>query len=126
MNTVGGGGGGGATFSSIFIPARATTSGGAHSHTIDVGDTTLTLGQIPPHGHDVLLDHKDFTGAPAEAGMQRVGNDGNASRTLLWPTKNAGGGGSHTHSGSSSNTGTHSHTVNLQVNYQDVIVCKKD
>jgi hypothetical protein len=76
-----------------------------------VGDTTLTLAQIPAHTHDITCDR-------SESGTGQVGvGGGGADETNA--TETAGGGGSHTHTF----VGT---AINLAVNYVDVILAAKD
>ncbi|NBX77495.1 MAG: tail fiber protein, partial [Proteobacteria bacterium] len=62
-----------------------------------VGDTTLSIGQIPSHSHDYMKDTW-FSGSG--------GLSGNAARADATPSSSVGGGGSHNHSFSGSGTFT--------------------
>jgi hypothetical protein len=77
-----------------------------------VGDTTLTIGQIPAHTHDMAYYIFNFG-----AGGAGPANSVNGPNTF--PTNSTGGGGSHTHTF----TGT---AINLAVSYVDVIIATKD
>jgi hypothetical protein len=75
-----------------------------------VGDTTLTIAQIPSHTHGITI----YTSTAGASG---------SGTTPYTPTSNitapTGGGGSHTHTF----TGT---AINLAVSYVDVIIATKD
>lgn len=79
--------------------AETRTPTGSVSLSGTVGETTLSLSQIPSHSHDYLKD----TWFQGSGGLS--GNQAQASAT---PTNSVGGGGSHSHSfsGSGSLTGT--------------------
>ena len=91
-------------------------SGGAETHThtgeadpatigSNVGDTTLTTGQMPSHTHS-------FSVSAGSAGANTYVGGTNASGTTATRTTNAtGGGGPHTHTLSST---THSHILDLE------------
>ena len=79
-----------------------------------VGDTTLTLNQIPAHTHDVV-----FTQASDVSAGARLIGAGTSGTNSTFTTTSKGGGASHTHSF----TGT---AIDLAVKYVDVIVATKD
>ncbi len=79
-----------------------------------VGDTTLTLNQIPAHTHDVV-----FTQANDVSAGARLIGAGTSGINSTFTTTSKGGGASHTHSF----TGT---AIDLAVKYVDVIVAMKD
>lgn len=76
-----------------------------------VGNTTLTIDQIPNHSH----------GLPGYVSIDGGGSFGNplGSSNIYSSTFGAGGGGSHTHTF----TGT---AINLAVQYVDTIIASKD
>lgn len=122
--------GGSNTFSGAFNTAQ-TVSGtsGSTGVTItgSVGDTTLTLSQIPSHRH-LEGGHVEFgTGDSVSAGTRNTGNDGGARRFY---TDYQGGGGSHNHSAGTLAGSSHTHTFsddfNLDVQYVDLIIASKD
>ncbi len=79
----------------FVLPANTPSSSGqtggswTHSHTTSVNATTLGIGQIPSHNHNIGL-YK--AGSPYNA----LSPMGEGSPTLLY-SSNSGGGGSHTH-----------------------------
>lgn len=78
-----------------------------------VGDTTLTIAQIPSHTHT-------YVNGTVNAGYKPDGTTGPAGYIGdLGTTYATGGGGSHTHTF----TGT---AINLAVQYVDVIIATKD
>ena len=79
-----------------------------------VGDTTLTLNQIPAHTHDVV-----FTQANDVSAGARLIGAGTSGVNTTFTSTSKGGGASHTHSF----TGT---AIDLAVKYVDVIVATKD
>lgn len=88
-----------------------TTAFASKSVTGTVGNTTLTIDQIPTHSH----------GLPSYVSTDGGGSFGNplGSSNIYSSTFGAGGGGSHTHSF----TGT---AINLAVQYVDIIIASKD
>jgi hypothetical protein len=115
------GSGGSVAFTTAF--ANQTVSGSTSSVADGgtVGDTTLTIAQIPSHTHNVTYS------------TNAVNGGGGTSPSYLSGTINTkvssaeGGGGSHTHSFTST---PHSHTfsgsVNLEVQYVDLIIATKN
>lgn len=91
-----------------------TTAFASQTPTGTVGNTTLTLAQIPSHTHDgnpMGDNNADFTAPPSASNGALSGGSFN--------TTAAGGGGSHTHTF----TGN---AINLAVAYCDVIFAQKD
>lgn len=82
--------------------SATTSASGNHSHSVSVGNTTLSVHQIPSHNHA-------FTAALLTGGD---GIDGSkiANRGSGY-TANTGGSGAHNHSASSGAAGNHTHTV---------------
>lgn len=103
---------GGSAFSTIMT---TRTVSGSITASGSVGGRTLTLQQIPSHSHNA---GSPVTVSPGSPGVQGRRVNGQAPAT-----SNSGGGGSHTHpfSGSSSPV---SGSVDLRVQYIDVIVCR--
>lgn len=106
----------------LRIVSGTASSGGSVAFTTafssqNVGDTTLTINQIPSHNHSVLRDVGGYIGENTgttqfcSSVFQRVSADTNAIR---WVTDNNGSGGSHNHS------------LNIAVQYVDVIIATKD
>jgi len=104
------GSGGSVAFTTAFANQPVSGTNGA------IGDTTLTIAQIPSHAHGLPFDQgpDSATGNRNETVSESF--NGNQSFTGV-----AGGGGSHTHS-SPSFSGT---AINLAVQYVDVIICTK-
>lgn len=98
----GGSAGGSVAFTTAFASQSISISGTS-------GATTLALSQIPSHNHNIR-------GPQVSSGTAQY-SAGNTSGTS---SSSAGGGGSHTHSVSGTDT------VNLAVQYCDVIICTKD
>jgi microcystin-dependent protein len=101
------GSGGSVAFTTAFANQAVSGTNGA------IGDTTLTIAQIPSHTHTyVALSGSNFSSFDAPGGDYQLGDDNTGAR---------GGGGSHTHTASAF-TGT---AINLAVQYVDVIICTK-
>jgi hypothetical protein len=79
-----------------------------------VGGTTLTTAQMPSHSHS--YDGGPF-GTPYPSGG--LDSSGGGAAFNGFTINNTGGGGSHDHSFSGS-------SINLAVQYVDVIICQKD
>lgn len=88
------GGGGTVAFSAAFVPGN-------------VGETTLTLDQIPAHDHGTPAYARDGSAA-------HFGDGGGAPTFPSLRTGQAGGGLPHTH------------TLNLDIQYVDIIIATKD
>lgn len=118
-------GAGGLPFTTVF-PSSTSPVSVSFSATVPVsgtvGDTTLTTSQIPDHTHNSL------TGGTASASS-------GGSNFLVSGTNNTGGvvspggtGGAHNHpfSGNINFTATGSGSVDLRIQYIDVILCSFD
>jgi hypothetical protein len=88
-----------------------TTAFASQSVSGTVGNTALTLAQIPAHTHDIICDNNE-----SGSGQPGVGGGGADSTRS---TESAGSGDTHTHTF----TGT---AINLAVQYVDVILAAKD
>ena len=108
------GSGGTVSFTSAFTSQSASGT---------VGDTTLTVDQIPSHTHGVLVGGGNNAILPSADGVQ--GGSGGSptgyinSCTQGQIVQSIGGGQAHTHTF----TGT---AINLAVQYVDVIIAQKD
>jgi hypothetical protein len=104
---------GGQPFSTIF-PTSVRPISGNVTATGSVGGTTLTTQQIPSHTHNAGSSVNVSPGTP--------GIGGRAVNTNAPATSPTGGGQSHTHpfTGGSS---PYSGTIDLRVQYIDVILC---
>lgn len=91
-----------------------TTAFASQTPTGTVGNTTLTLAQIPAHTHDAnpLGNNNNDSAAPPSAS---TGGAVGAS----FSTTSAGGGQSHTHT-------LTMNAINLAVKYADAIIAQKD
>jgi hypothetical protein len=93
---------------------------GDHSHGITVGDTALTIQQIPSHSHGNGVTNdvtNTFNHGAIGANPNTSANiNENADRPGVYEgnTTNVGGGQTHTHTGSSANAGSHVHGVEMQ------------
>ena len=91
-----------------------------------VANHTLTTAQIPSHSHSMGQNTRvqvGFDNGTAYAGKTTSGNSG----PITYSTQNTGGGQAHNHgfSGSATSTFTGS-SINLDVQYVDVIIASKD
>ena len=104
---------GGQPFSTIF-PTSARPISGTVNAVGSVQPTTLTVQQIPGHTHNAGSSVNVSPGSP--------GIGGRAVNTQAPATSPTGGGGAHTHpfSGGAS---PYSGTIDLRVQYIDVILC---
>jgi hypothetical protein len=89
-----------------------TTAFASQAVTGTVGDTTLTIAQIPSHSHT-------YPNGATTASYKVDGSTGPNGYFASGSTDATGGGGSHTHTF----TGT---AINLAVQYVDVIIATKD
>lgn len=121
VNGTGGGFGSGGTagpggqpFTTIF-PTTARPISGTVTAAGSVGNHTLTIQQIPGHTHNA---GSQVTVSPGSPGIG--GRAVNANAPATSPT---GGGGAHNHpfAGSAS---PYSGTIDLRVQYIDVIICR--
>ena len=110
----GGGSGGSSSFSSVFPTSLRPISVPSITMTGTVGNTTLTVNQLPSHSH----------GNGGSIGLTPGGGDvgAGAGWTRNSPsTASTGGGLSHSHPWSG--TASFSTNIDLRVQYIDVIVC---
>lgn len=105
---------GGQPFSTIFPTSTRPISGTVNSAG-SVGNTTLTVQQIPGHTHNAGSQVNVSPGSPSVGGR--------AVNTSAPATSPTGGGNSHTHpfSGAAS---PYSGSIDLRVKYIDVIICR--
>ena len=105
---------GGQPFSTIF-PTSTRPISGTVTAAGTVGGTTLTTQQIPGHTHNAGSSVNVSPGSP--------GIGGRAVNTQAPATSPTGGGASHTHpfTGGSS---PYSGSIDLRVQYIDVILCR--
>lgn len=99
--------GGSVAFSTAMANSSVTGS-------VSIGSTTLSTAQIPSHSHD--FGGTIYRGGGPYFSFATSGDPG----TPITGTTNTGGGGSHTHSASF--TGS----INMAVEYVDVIICTKN
>ncbi|WP_299726873.1 tail fiber protein [uncultured Endozoicomonas sp.] len=117
------GAGGGYDVGATGGSVSATTAvAGNHSHTVSVGNTTLSSTQIPAHGHAVKGYRLNSTGnyyikGVVNDGFNQSRPDNNYSGVSNVSTYNAGNSGSHNHSGICADGGNHSHTVSTMSPY---------
>ena len=111
--------GGSVNFTTAF--SNRSTNSVATSGTVN--DTTLSLAQIPSHSHDFARPTTrgyDVGSAPQN---YNVGRSGLHTYAVAMGTVSQGGGGSHNHSFSG---GAHNHTLDMAVQYVDIIIASKD
>ncbi|KEQ19164.1 phage tail protein [Endozoicomonas numazuensis] len=96
---------------------KTTSTGGAHSHSVSVGNTTLSISQIPSHRHAATGNK---VGGSLAGGWRYTsliaGGDARTSSGALY-TGYTGSSSSHNHSASSNSTGSHNHTVDVRPPY---------
>lgn len=114
VSGTGGGSGGSIAFSSAF-PGTEKTITSTVTATGTVGDTTLTTAQLPSHSHGAGSSVSVSPGTPGVTG--RSVNTGTPNTSLV------GGGNAHSHPfvGTSTPIST---TLDLRVQYIDVIICR--
>lgn len=104
---------GGQPFSTIFPTSVRPISGSVTAAGTVLG-TTLTIQQIPGHTHNAGSQVNVSPGSP--------GIGGRAVNAQAPATSSTGGGGSHTHP-FSGNSSPYSGTIDMRVQYIDVIIC---
>lgn len=96
--------------------ASTISGGGDHSHTVNIGGTSLTEAQMPQHRHANGVGNTDSTiyvyGTTSGSSPGEVQQNGSTAGTMQGWSGYAGSGSTHTHSGSTSGSGDHSHSIN--------------
>lgn len=110
------GSGGTVDFTAAFA---SKTPSGSVSVSGTVGNTTLTIAQIPSHNHRY---DRNFSDTPTASGGSFLST---SSSLTNQGTSYEGGGNSHTHSFSGSGSFTGS-AIDLSVKYVDAIIATKD
>lgn len=110
----GGGSGGSIAFTSAF-PGALKPITGTVTATGTVGDTTLTIDQLPSHSHGA--------GSPVSVRPGAPGVIGRSANTDAPNTSSVGGGQAHSHPfvGTATPVSTN---IDLRVQYIDVIICR--
>jgi hypothetical protein len=118
------GSGGSVSFTSAFGSQTISGTSGATTQGGTVGGTTLTANQIPAHSHNFTYTQNDVD---SSGGAKRAQTISTASGNLPVTTTSAGGGQSHTHTFTgNSHTHTYSSTLDLSVEYVDLIIATKN
>ena len=112
VSGTGGGTGGGNNFTTAFNSSRGTSGGSVSNH-------TLTEAQIPSHRHrvDTYNEWSTSYGSYTSQGGYRQAHRGGTRYPPY--TQNIGSGNAHNH-------GFSNPSINLNVQYIDVIICEKD
>lgn len=132
------GSGGANAFTTAFNSNRTTSTAGDHAHTITVNNHTLALSEVPNRTGNLrvqgfgpsFMQLSNFSGALSQGSavttraLERTNNNFTVRRDIDY--NHGGGGGAHNHGASSNTVGAHAHTLNLDVQYLDVIVAEKD
>jgi len=113
--------GGSIDFTTAFTSRGISGTSGATAAGGTVGNTTLTIDQIPSHTHTITYGTNDVNGGGGQYPTY-------LDRTGATATTNAAGGGqSHTHSFSgASHTHSFSTTLDMAVQYVDLIIATKN
>lgn len=114
VSGTGGGSGGSTAFSTIFPTSLTTVSQANVPMTGTVGNYTLAIADLPGHTHP----NGGFTGLTPGGGDVSSAAGWTRSAPATGPT---GGGGAHAHPWSG--TAQFSTTVDLRLQYIDVIIC---
>jgi hypothetical protein len=113
--------GGSVPFTTAFTSQSVSGSTSSVAGGGTVGDTTLTIAQMPSHTHNVTYSTNDVNGGGGSFPSYLSGT------TNTKVSSAEGGGGSHTHTFTGA---SHSHTfsgsVNLAVQYVDLIIATKN
>lgn len=95
--------------------AVTVETGGAHSHTGNVGDTTLTIAQMPAHSHGNGVNNTDEDlysyGTKAAPETTNTIDDNSSNASLQGITETVGGGEPHTHTLTTDEGGEHDHVA---------------
>jgi len=134
--------GGSNTFAAAFNTnntVSGTTAGAGVTITGSTGSTTLTLSQIPAHGHRIFdTTIRDTSLSGENYGSHKAVGIINASGAYLLNSEGtstpiieqSGGGSGHTHGAGTLSGSSHTHTfssdLNLDVQYVDFIIANKD
>ena len=112
VSGTGGGTGGGNNFTTAFNSSRGTSGGSVSNH-------TLPESQIPSHRHrvDTYNEWSTSYGSYTTQGGYRQAHRGGTRYPPY--TQNIGSGNAHNH-------GFSNPSINLNVQYIDVIICEKD
>ena len=89
-----------------------TNEAGGHSHTVNIGSTTLSVAQMPSHTHS--FRYRMYGGNSTDGSPWRISGGGYGGEQLNNAT---GSSHSHTHSGYCQSVTDHSHTVNVTSPY---------
>lgn len=111
--STGGDAAGSTAFTSVFGSGKTT---GGKTATGTVGDTAISIAQMPSHTH--VQDSETALNSSGSA-VQVVGNTDAKGGT----TEPRGGGATHTHS---LTINSHNHTLSLDLQYVDIIKATKD
>ena len=112
VSGTGGGTGGGNNFTTAFNSSRGTSGGSVSNH-------TLSQAQIPSHRHRVDT-YNEWSTSYGHYTSQGGYRQAHAGGTRYPPyTQNIGSGNAHNH-------GFSNPSINLNVQYIDVIICEKD
>jgi hypothetical protein len=114
------GSGGVNAFTTALNSNVTSSSAGSHSHTITVNNHTLTSAQIPAHSHGIRAA-TGVSGPGAYALVYSADTATGSGATAL----DGGSGGAHNHGASSESTGAHTHTLNMNVQYVDLIIATR-
>jgi hypothetical protein len=118
------GSGGSVNFTSAFASQTISGTSGATTQGGTVGDTTLTVNQIPSHSHNFTYNQNDVD---SSGGAKRAQNIAGTGQNISVTTQSTGGGQSHTHTFTGeSHSHTYSSTLNLAVQYVDLIIATKN
>lgn len=117
VSGTGGGSGGSTAFSTVFPSALTTVSQANIPMTGTIGNTTLTTAQLPSHTHA----NGGFVGLTPGGGDVQSGAGWTRSSPATGGMVQAPNGGAHNHPWSG--TAQFSTTIDLRVQYIDVIVC---
>lgn len=106
--------------SKTHTPSFTIASGGAHTHTGNVGETTLSIDQIPSHRHGSGVTVQNSGSGPFNRGTKAAspggprGIDPDAAGSYEIWGEEIGGGEPHTHSLTTEAGGAHTHTAEAE------------
>ena len=111
VSGTGGGTGGDKSFTTIFGESATIELSGS------VGDTTLTVDQIPSHNHQINGHQGGSTGSTSP-GSSATSNTAYTNTTAI---QNTGGGEAHTHSLTDASV-----TADMDLEFIDILLASKD